>query len=370
MHMKKILIAGCVSLMLAPFFVQADPIIRSGDAISIDASQVLEGNFYGLASTINISGTANEDVHVAGGRVTINGLVNKDLSILGGTVNVHGEVGDDLRVVGGDIVLATAVAGDVFVIGGTLTILSTATVEGDVIFYGKELLIDGRVNGSVHGSSENVRINTAIGGNVEYKATRSFVLGDRADISGDVTYTGFNEIVRAQGALVSGDVRHIKNTIENTRDFMQAWVIIFATLLFSGLTMYFVSRRFVSRFVASSHASVGTTGLVGLVAFLVAPLVSTVLLVSVVGSIVGILFIVGYILLLIASFVFSTILTGSLFQKYILKKDELTIFTPIIGVCVYLLIFIIPFLGTFIIFGLIMISLGTFVRLIYGKIKL
>lgn len=99
--MKKSLAISLFVLVCLPVFVEAGPIIRSGESVSIDADQVLKGDFYAGGASVSISGRAENDVYLAGGTVTVNAPVAEDLVVLGGVVQVHGEVTDDIRVAGG-----------------------------------------------------------------------------------------------------------------------------------------------------------------------------------------------------------------------------------------------------------------------------
>lgn len=367
--MQKIIILSLCVFVFSPIFVSAGPVIRSGEYVSIDVEQTIEGDFYGLGSTLTLSGTAKEDVYAGGGKVTVNGEVHKDLSIVGGTAHVHGAIGDDLRIVGGDVTIASTVAGDVFVFGGSLTVLSTAQVMGDVIFYGKTLLIEGPVSGTVHGSSDSLRIDTRIDGDVEYTTTRTLVLGDQAHIGGNLTYTGVDEVVRAQGAMIEGEIQKREPSNAPTSPFFHPLIVVCMILLFSTLTWYFIARSMFESLVTKSQSRFGFYGLIGLGAFIVVPIISVVLMVSVVGGVVGVLLFSGYIALLIASYVFGAIMLGGYIQRFVFGRKTVTILAPITGSVAYTIILLSPTFGTFIIFTLFIVSLGVISHALHHIIR-
>ena len=135
--MKKIYFAVLIMIScVLPIGADASPIVRGGDTVSVDESQILTEDFYAYGGTVVISGSGERDAYIAGGTITINGDVKGDVSILGGVVQIHGKIGDDLRIIGGEVTLADTVVGDVVVLGGSLSILSSAEVEGSILFLG------------------------------------------------------------------------------------------------------------------------------------------------------------------------------------------------------------------------------------------
>ena len=367
--MKKVAIYVASFTLLLPYsVVLAGPIVRSGESVTVDANQSLTGDFYGLATEVTISGSSDNDVHVAGLRVTINGPVKGDVTIVGGTVQVHGEVDDDLRVIGADVVLGTPVKGDVVVYGGNLTILSTASVGGDVLFWGNNLTIDGPVAGSIHGSSDSVRINAAISGGIDFMAHKALVLSDNAKITGDIVYRGFANIIRAQNAVVEGNVQYIKASSEDTQSVMRVFIFVLIGILFSVFTLYFFARGFVERMVAKSESHLGLYGLVGIAGLLALPLVSVLLMVSVVGMMIGVLLFTGYFALLMLSAIMSVILLGHGVQRILFKQETFAIYTPLLGSVLVVIITLIPF-GSFILLGVIIVSLGVLIHALYHTIR-
>jgi hypothetical protein len=369
--MNKTILAGYLSLLaITPVFVHAGPIIRSGDAVSVDTAQTLKGDFYGLASKVTISGPAEDDAYIAGGTVTVTAPVAKDLTILGGVVQIHGNIGDDLRVVGGEVTLgAVDVTGDIAVLGGTLTILSGATIKGDILFMGGDLVVEGDVTGTIHGASENVRINGKVGGDIEYTSTKVFSLGDKAQVLGSIQYKSYEDIDRAQNAHVAGDVQKIKVSPQSSKDIFKVYLFFISMLLFSALGFFLMARRYVTTLVHTVQQNSGVSGLVGLGVFLVLPFVSTLLLVSAVGILGGITVLFAYVLLLLASIGLAGIVVGYYIQKLATKKTEITLVTVCSGVVIFSLLALVPYIGGFIMFGSVMMTLGALSLKIYHKLR-
>jgi hypothetical protein len=356
-------------LFLAPTFVHAGPILRSGDSISVDATQVLKGDFYGFASTVTLSGQAENDVYMGGGTVIINAPVMQDVTIGGGVVQIYGDVGDDLRVVGGEVTLSKVVKGDVVVVGGALTILSTASVEGDVIFLGGDLNIEGTVLGGIHGNAETVRINSEVGGDVSVKTKAPLTLGNNANILGGVKYESVYDMVRAQNAVVVGEVHKKESSAQAGMNVFKQLLMYVVVILFAVLTLFLTLRKYIGHIVEISMRAPGVAGLVGIGTFLILPFVSVVLLVSVLGTLVGVILLALYIILCVASFLGAGILLGAYIQKILTKKSGVTLSTIVYGVLSLCLLGFVPFVGGFVVFGLILMTLGSISTALYQAIR-
>ncbi len=345
-----------IGLFLFAGTASAGPIIRGGEMVSIDASQSLEGDFYGFGSVITLSGAAEHDAYILGGTVTINAPVSEDLTIVGGSVQVHTEIGDDMRVLGGEVTLGGTVKGDVAVVGGILTILSTAKIEGDVLFFGGSLVIEGDVSGTVHGFAESARINATIGGNIEVTAPQGLTLNDKAEVRGDITYQSVGELSRAQNAVVDGKIQKRAMDKDSSGSTRALYLFALATL-FMAASLFFMVRSSVYRFVHESFARIGYNGFVGLAMLLVLPFVSVVLFVSFVGIPLGVLILLGYLALITLSFGLTPILIGYSIERAVLKQDSITLRTIIMGVLLNLALIVMP-LGLFILFAFNLITLG------------
>lgn len=357
-----------IGLFLFAGTASAGPIIRGGETVSVDASQSLEGDFYGFGSVITLSGAAEHDVHVLGGTVTVNAPVAEDLTIVGGSVQVHTEIADDMRVLGGEVTLGGTVKGDVAVVGGILTILSTAKVEGDVLFFGGSLVIEGDVAGTVHGVAESVRINATIGGDVEVTAPQGLTLHDQAAVRGDITYQSMRELSRSQNAVVDGEIQQRDMEEEGDEGSARTLYLFALASLFMAGSLFFIARSGVERFARESFVRIGHNGLIGLATFLVLPFVSAVLFVSVVGIPLGVLVILMYLGLITLSFGLTPILAGHIVERTILKQDSVTLRTIIMGVLIHLVLVVVPF-GLFIHFALLLISLGTVAIIAFRSVR-
>lgn len=162
-----VMVLSSIVLTTAHAQVQATSVrdkFRSGNTVVIAADETVRHDLYIAASTIRVDGRVEGDLFVAGGTVDVTGPVTGDLFVAGGTVNLSGEVGRHIRVGGGNVSIQGPVQLDVLAGAGTLTITSASRLNGDLVFSGGQVALDGNVAGSVLGSAQSYTKRGTIGG--------------------------------------------------------------------------------------------------------------------------------------------------------------------------------------------------------------
>lgn len=328
---------------LLPSFSHAGPIIRTGEVVSVDSAQTIKGDFYGFGSKVVLSGISENDAYLAGGTITINAPVLEDLTMVGGVIQVYGEVGDDVRILGGEVTIAKPIKGDVVVMGNSLTILSTGSVEGDILFLGEDLVVDGPVVGTIHGNTNKARVNADIGGDVLLTVQTLFTIGGNANIHGLVSYESRYDVVRAQEASIAGEVHKTLSAPDlSYAESLKAYLVKLLVLVFATLTLFLLARRHVATLTQIIPERFGFYGLVGLASIPATLFISLVLFVSVLGSLVGAVLLLGFVSVLCIAIIFSPLAIGYTVQKLIFKSSQISIKTVGIGFGVLALLSIIP----------------------------
>ena len=127
--------------------------LRSGDTVTVPASELVEGDLYVVAGTAIVDGNVEGDLMALGGQVSVNGDVGGDLLVAGGTVNLAGSVEGDIRVAGGQVNVTGAAGEDIVLAGGQATLASGATVGGDLAVSGGTVSVGGTVTGAIEASA-------------------------------------------------------------------------------------------------------------------------------------------------------------------------------------------------------------------------
>lgn len=332
-------------LLIIPSVTFASPVIRTGNEVSLKEDQEVSGDFYGLGSSVTNSAKMTGDSHIAGWAVTQNGETVSDLTVIAATLQVHAPVGDDLRAIGGQVVIGDRVVGDVAVFAGELTILSTAEIDGDVMFYGGVLNVEGPVKGSVFGSAESVRIDANIGKDVTVTARNEMVLGSHANIAGDVSYKSQSVANRALESTVVGEITRDEShvfVVEETRPS----AIPFLIMLFSGFVMRFMFGARLSAFLSKTTSVFGPALLFGFASVFLIPIAIVLSFVSVLGIGIGVALLAGYLLLASFSFMLAGVFLGGVLSRYGMGAASYGVFWITLGTAVLYALTFVPVIGT------------------------
>jgi len=356
-----------------PKTLLAETVYRSGENITITADQVVEGDFYAISQVwgeVIVSGEIEGDVYSLAGNITVNGSVAGDLALFGNTVQIYGTVSDDVRVAGLNVTLAGPVEGDVFVYAGKLTILSTASVGGNVFFFGGEGSIDAPVSGSVFGQAKQLQINSTVSKSVDITTEQSLILGEKASIEGDIRYTSGFPLTRFPGAVIKGGV--VKNSAPLPASMEILIVTAGLVLVFVSLCMLLILRKHLrplSELVMNKNL---LSGLFGIGIILIMPFAIGILYYAQVGILFALILLFGILLAITLAASLSGIVFGVILSSLILgkkSKETISITWTIIGSVALTAILLIPYLGPPLVILIILTTLGGLVQLIYRHLS-
>lgn len=356
--------------LCVPGLVLASSVVRTGESLSIAQDQAVEGDYYGAGNYIDVSGAVAGDVLLAGGEVSVTGTVSDDTLILGGTVNLSGEAGDDVRVFGGSVVVSGIITGDLVVIANSLKIQSSAEIGGDVVFFsllGGTADISGQVGGNIIGNSNSLRVDGSVAGGLDVK-TFSLTLGERAEIVGDVRYQSNTDLVRAQDASVQGVVTRSEGAAEITINW-RSLVIMLLIGMFGTLVVYLLLPSFVANVTSFIDERPLRSFLIGFAVLFFLPVAALVLLISTLGSLLGVLLLFGYGVLIILSLMMIGITTGSYIASLFRSKVTNSVGFVVAGVAVIQLALFIPIVGFGLVLAILLLTLGSVTERLYRLMR-
>ncbi|MFA6177508.1 MAG: hypothetical protein WC694_01275 [Candidatus Paceibacterota bacterium] len=352
---------------------------RAGQQISLTSLEKTEGNLYMAGGTAVSAGNANKDLLIAGGTVLVSGLVTEDLFVVGGNITVSNQVSGDVRIGGGNIIISGNVLGDV-VVGGGQIILSGKSIGGDLTVAGGTIRMDSEVKGSVKMAGGEIYINAPIEGNVNIK-TKKLTLGPNANIKGNLNYEAANPITIEERGKVRGETiftqlkvsdRANKNIATWMLGFftfvlIAKFLMLLATALIVGLIFRRYSQELVEKATANPLKELGR----GIITIIVLPVLSIILLISIIGIPFGILGLLSFIMLFIYTGIITPIFLGALIYKWIFKKSVYVVNwkTILLGVIICSLLGLIPFLGWIIICVSSAITLGAALNIKWQVVK-
>lgn len=372
--MKKFFKYGLFVLVLVLPMVSFSAEFKAGDQVSTGKSESIVDDVYMAGSSVMSAGNIVGDLITAGGNIIISGNIEQDLMVGGANVNILSNIGDDVRAFGGTVILSGEVKGDVLLGGGQITV-SGAGIGGDIAVAGGVVNIDAPVAGDAFIAGGNIYINSSIEGDVKIEAEK-ITLGSNTVISGNLTYKAKEEIIKEVGATVLGTV-DFKLMEKRGGSSNMFWAVFsamvlwkFLTLLACALVVGLLLRRF-NRDLAgiATDSPWGQMGK-GLVTLIILPFVSLFLFVTLVGIPFGIIGLLGFVIMMIFAWILTPIIVGSIVYSYFSKRDwEVSWKTILLGVFLFTLLGLVPFLGSFVQMLLMFIVLGSVVTLKFRILK-
>jgi len=144
-----------------------------GDECVVATDEVITQDFYFFCNTLVIEGYIDGDIAGIASEVTIarEGHVTGDIWVLGGQLTIEGMVGDDVHFIGIDLDI-TGLARfpsprtDIVGMGVSMEVAQQVVIPGDVIYYGYQAILNGKVNGNVDFQGQALIIQNTVGGDV------------------------------------------------------------------------------------------------------------------------------------------------------------------------------------------------------------
>lgn len=225
-------------------------------------------------------------------------------------------------------------AGDVVVVDGD--VLVRGTVKGDLVVVNGEVTLRGRVTGNVVAVADKV------------------IIGSRGRVDGDLRY-GDNKPVGATSDKVGGKVKRfdpqaIASPI-GAGIVLGVWLAVTVSIFLLGLILLLLAPRAAD---AVARSGIGKSLLVGLLAFILLPIIAGIALVTVIGIPLGFVLL----LLLVPLYAISYVTGAWAVGRRILKPDKARILSFLVGLLIVRLLALIPIAGGLITFLVTLLGLG------------
>lgn len=330
-------------------------------------------NFYIVfGQTVEVQGEVNGDVYAAGGQVAIEGKVNGDVLVAGGTVVISGDVTQDVRVLGGDVFVKGKIGKNLTVLSGSLEVLSPSAIGGGLAAGTGSLTLAAPVEGQVKVASGKSLFADFIGSDVEVWSDEISVTRT-SKVGGDFVYTSSKEAMIQEGASISGRLARnslpqydpgaklkLRNFVDRIK--IQIKVIAFLSSLLIGLILVRFFAPLVKQISELLEKNLVRSLVVGLFSIFLIPVLSILLLITLIGIPLALIVMASYLTTLYLSKIFVSFWIGA---KIFGKMNKYLSFSLVL-----LMIFIlslIPVFGGFITFAIYFLGLGSVLTLFWER---
>jgi len=337
------------ALILSLFLVspvEAKVITKEKGTISVGAAEVINDDLFIGAETVDIAGTVNGDIYVGAG-----------------TVNFSGRVSGDLVVGAGTVIIDKAIIGDSLIVGaGTVTIDDQTRIGGSLLAGTGMLDNQARVGRNVMVGAGTIKLNNTVGGEARM-GTGTLSLGPKTVINGDLTYASEEEIDQDEKAVIRGEVtkHQVPKSKQWDRQAMRekmakvlfaaklgmTTISFFGTLLV-GLVMLWLMGKPIQAISDKIQTSLGASLGWGLVLLFVAPPALMLLMFTVIGVPLALIFGLLFAIDLYLAKIFASLALGKVISHNFGWKQLSPAAVFFVGLVVYYLLRLIPVVGMFV----------------------
>jgi len=321
---------------------------QSSGNLSLSQGVSVNDNYFAFGNLINLNGNINGDLITAGNQLEINGEVDNNVFAAGSTVIVKGKV-----------------KRDVFIGAADVTIDKDAIIEGDLSVGANNLVVNGEIKGLVRAGVNTLNVNGKIGNGIN-ASVENFMLGENANVSGDISYTSANGAKINSNSKITGKIEQKsispKAQKESTSQKAGTMLISLLSALLVGVVLLSImpkkSAEIYSLIKTKFWPSVG----IGFLALIVIPIIVIALLVIFIGIPLALISLALYIFAIYATKIFVGLALGQLISG----EKWAPIWAMTLGVFILSVIAMIPVLGGIISFAVVLVGLGA-IALLFTK---
>lgn len=368
--MRKILIGLSLVGVLACMTPVSAALVNAGKNVTVNSPTAMNENLYVAGGNVEVSAPVNGDLIAAGGTLFLGGAVSRDILAAGGRVTITGPSAEDVRVAGGDVTIGGAYSGEIMAAGGQITVTQGARVAKDSYIAGGTITFNGSEAGTLHLAGKTVYMNGTIQRNLIVRGGQ-ITIGPHAVINGNFNYFAPKEAAVEDGARIAGTTTfHQTPGLAKGPGFLVAffalgWFVKFLIMLTAAYLLWYVLRHKTVLIVQRATSGFGRELLRGFAVFVLLPVAAIISFITVFGALAGVAGLLVYALLLAISAPIAGIVTASLLLK---RRTDLRWYHILLGMAVFDLVILIPFLGWLAGFLVYLASLGSLAMVLWIRV--
>jgi cytoskeletal protein CcmA (bactofilin family) len=336
-----------------------------GDTIEVERNETIKGDFFGHGHKVKIEGTVDGDVYVFCQSADIEGHVTGDVIAFAQILRVNGKVDGNIRAFTNTTLLSGNLAKNLLGFAETITIDRAGKVGGSVTTFVNTLTIDGAVGRDILAFAAEITIAGPIGGAVQAQGNH-LIFNSGAQVDGPVKFKGNNPPEVSSGAKLAVPVvftQEEHHSRYQDSGFYIWYVIWTAAVILFGMVLFVLLPGFARATVDSAERYGASFGL-GVLVFFGVPIAAFIACITVVGLMIGIsTFILWMTTLFCAQLVVGTIV-GQWLVGHTRETWQL-IGRMVVGVIVVRVVEMIPFLGGWVRFAVVLWGMGAISLAIY-----
>ena len=364
-----LVLAGfCAALLLQPASAMASE-TRKGESVVVGSDEAIKGDIFLFGERVRVDGTVDGDVFVFGHDVNVNGHVKGDVIAFAQQLRVNGQVDGNVRAFTNTLTLTGKVAKNVLTFDEVVNLESSGKVDGSLTIFVENLNLDGTLGRDLLIFGKHLALSGKIEGSVKMRGD-TLTINPSAQVAGPIHFDGNKEPEVSPQAKLASAVDYHK--IEKKPRYMEGhyyiWQMIWlAAFILFGLVLFQLMPRFAADAVTNSERYGASFGL-GVLVFFGVPIAAVIACVTVVGLFVGLsAFFIWY-----AALYFAQLIVGALVGQWLMGRTRETwplIGRMAVGIIIVRLATVIPGVGGWVKFGVILWGIGAISLALYERFQ-
>lgn len=196
-----------IAALFIPFALCRANQSEQDNVVFLQEGQVAPGDFFACGSSVELSGVVQGDAYIAAGQAIVDGVIEGDLLLLCGGADISGHVKGSIRVLGGQVTLSGVVDKNVTAVSGNVILSPSSVVQGSAFITACNADLQGtlennakflifslrnsaHIDGDVTAYVGQMRIMSKgfIGGSLSYRSAEAARIDERARILGAIDY--------------------------------------------------------------------------------------------------------------------------------------------------------------------------------------
>ena len=363
-----VLAGVCATLLLQSPSAMASE-TRKGESVGVASDETIKGDIFLFGERVRIDGTVEGDVFVFGHDASVNGHVKGDVFGFAQLLQVNGQVDGNVRATTNTMTIRGTVAKNVLTFDQVVNLESAGKIGGSLTIFIENLNLDGGLGGDLMVFGKHVTLSGKVGGGIKMKGDL-LTINSAAQVDGPIYDQGHREPeVSPQAKLASPvDFHKMESKPAYLEGHYYVWQLIWlAAFVLFGLVLFQLMPKFAAEAVTDAERYGASFGL-GVLVFFGVPIAGLIACVTVVGLFVGI----STCFLWYASLYFAQIIVGALVGQWLMGRT--TELWPLIGrmavgVAIVRLATIIPVIGGWVKFGVMLWGLGALSVALYNRFQ-
>ena len=338
----------------------------AGQALIIE--QPVSDDLYAANQDIKVWSTIDGDLVAAGQRISVDGEITGDAILAAQYIEIRGSVGDDVRASGQQVQVFAPVAGHVVAAG------QSVTIDGDVGDWawlaGSTVTVRGKVAGDLKVFAQTVEINSEVTGSV-VATGGALRLGPSADVRGEVRWRSDNDAEINPDAQIDGELieEPLPDYMEEADSGSKVISTLGRILAVSALFLLFPRPLAASTDRVASRPWFSLA--LGFVTLVSLPVLVLILLISGIGSSLGLALLGVYLAMLFVGVLTGLFTVSDLALRRFLSAPAtwqmlLAIAATVVGLR---LLSYIPYVGGFAFFAVWLLGIGSIAWLSWRALK-